>query len=77
MAYLEEAAMEVHTACFITHRSKHKIIQNVEKESNSNDIAIETETATGAKKRKTSSTRETLKGDANASPVALQNRFQI
>ena len=50
--YLEEAAMEVHTACFITHRSKTKV-------------------------PKTSSTHETLKGDANASPEALQNRFQM
>ena len=80
MAYLEEAAMEVHTACFITHRSKPKIPHNSEIQINPKPLEIdsdtEIETATGAKKRKTSRTWETLKGDANVSPVTLQNRFQ-
>ena len=83
MAYLEEAAMEVHTACFITHRSKIKLSQNSEKQNIPkpleivNEAETEIETATGAKKRKTSGTRGALKGDANVSPLTIQNRFQI
>ena len=56
MAYLEDAAMEVHTACFITHRSKAKIAQNSDTQINLKPLEIvtetEIETATGAKKKK-------------------------